>query len=140
MTDGQQAQAHSAPGSNRDFDFFYAGLERGELLVQLCSGCGSLRNPPAPACPSCHSQDWTTRALSGRGIIYSYMVHYHPPLPTFATPHPVAVVDMEEGVRFLAAMDGTAPEAMAIGASVETEFLRRGDGVASFRFRLGGQG
>jgi uncharacterized OB-fold protein len=134
-SDGSDIQAHSAPGSNRDYDFFFAGLERGELLAQRCGGCGKLRNPPSPACPHCHSQDWTAEAISGRGTIYSYMIHHHPPLPSFGTPHPIAIADMEEGIRFLAAMDGTAPDAMAIGRQVSTEFLRR-DGVASFRFRL----
>jgi uncharacterized OB-fold protein len=137
--DDKAAEVHRAPGSNRDFDFFYVGLERGQLLAQKCQGCGELRNPPSPACPTCHSQDWAAEVLSGRGTIYSYMVHHHPPLPAFATPHPVVIAELEEGVRFLAAMDGTPPEAIAIGLPVEAEFLRRED-VASFRFRLAGQG
>jgi uncharacterized OB-fold protein len=131
--------AHSAPGSNRDFDFFYTGLERGELLVQKCNGCGELRNPPSPACPHCRSLDWTAVAMSGRGSIYSYVIHHSPPLPSFKTPHPIALAELDEGVRFLAAMDGTPPEAIAIGARVVAEFIRR-DGVASVRFRLAEQG
>ena len=133
--DKSDVDAHCAPGSNRDFDFFYAGLERGELLVQRCGGCGELRNPPTPSCPLCHSHDWSPLAMSGRGTIYSFIVHHHPPLPTFETPHPVALAQLEEGVRFLAAMDGIPPEALTIGAPVVTEFIRR-NGVASVRFRL----
>jgi uncharacterized OB-fold protein len=77
--------------------------------------------------------------MSGRGTIYSFIVHHHPPLPAFETPHPVALAQLEEGVRFLAAMDGTPPEALTIGAPVVTEFIRR-DGVASVRFRLAEEG
>jgi uncharacterized protein len=73
--------------------------------------------------------------LCGRGRIHSYTVHYHPPLPGFATPHPVALVVMEEGVRFLGAMDGTDMSRLTIDLPVQVEFLRRDD-VAAMRFRL----
>lgn len=125
--------AHSAPCSNKDFDFFYAGLERGELLIQRCDACQTLRNPPAPACPDCRSLDWTAQAATGRGVVYSYVVHHHPPLPGYQSPHPVALIDLEEGVRFVAAMDGTSVDAVAIGLPVVADFLRRGD-VAAVRF------
>lgn len=133
-----QAEAdkdHNAPCSNRDYDFFYAGLERNVLLAQSCSSCGTLRNPPLPSCPSCLSLEWAPRQLSGRGTIYSYIVHHYPPLDGFASPHPVAVVTLDEGVRFTGALDGTAPQEVAIGLPVEAEFVRRGD-FASFRFKL----
>jgi uncharacterized OB-fold protein len=126
---------HNAPCSNKDFDFFYRGLEAGQLLVQKCSRCGLLRNPPSPACPQCHSLEWQGTEVSGRGHIHSYTVHYHPPLPGFTVPHPVALVVMEEGVRFVGAMDGTSADRLAIDSPVAVEFVRRGN-VAAFRFRL----
>jgi len=127
-------RAHNAPCSNRDYDFFYAGLEEGRLLIQRCSACGALRNPPSPSCPECRSLKWTAEPMSGEGEVFSYMVHYHPPLPGFASPHPVAVVALKEGVRFVAAMDGTPVESIAIGMPVRAEFIRRGE-VASVRFK-----
>jgi uncharacterized OB-fold protein len=127
-------RGHNAPLSNRDFDFFYLGLEAGELLVQKCDGCGRLRNPPSPCCPYCRSFAWQGKALAGTGRVHSYVIHYHPPLPGFATPHPVAVATMDEGIRLVGAMDGTAIEDMAIDAPVTIEFVRRGE-AAAFRFR-----
>ena len=124
---------HNAPCSNKDFDFFYRGLEEGKLLAQKCAACGVLRNPPSPCCPRCHSLAWQATPLSGR--IHSYTVHYHPPLPGFSTPHPVALVTLEEGIRFIGAMDGTPIERMSIDAPVSIEFLRRG-AIAAFRFTL----
>jgi uncharacterized OB-fold protein len=135
LTDTSAAERHSAPCSNRDYDFFYDGLERGELLIQRCRSCGELRNPPSPICPFCRSFDWVAEARSGKGSIYSYIVHHYPPLPGFETPHPVAVVALEEGIRFTGAMDGTPPDALAIDLPVEAEFLRRCN-VASVRFVL----
>lgn len=125
---------HNAPCSNRDFDFFYRGLEAGRLVVQKCTQCGTLRSLPTPACAQCHSLDWEEFTLSGKGVIHSYVVHYHPPLPGFTSPHPVALVDTEEGVRMMGAMDGTDPGTLSIGLPVTAEFVRR-DQVAGHRFR-----
>lgn len=127
-------KGHNAPCSNRDFDFFYRGLEREELLAQKCTGCGTIRTLPTPACAECHSLDWSETRLSGEGALFSYAVHYHPPLPGFESPHPMIVADLAEGVRMIGAMDGTDPGQLAIGMPVAVEFLRRGD-VAAFRFR-----
>ena len=129
------AKAHHAPCSNQDFDFFYEGLEREQVVVQKCARCGVLRNPPSPSCPECRSFEWEAFPLSREGIVHSFTVHHHPPLPGFATPHPVVLADMAEGIRLLGAMDGTAPEQIRIGMRLGFEFLRR-DTVAAFRFRV----
>ena len=126
---------HNAPCSNRDFDFFYRGLEAQQLLVQKCAGCGALRSLPSPACAACRSLAWDAVPVSGEGRIHSFVIHHYPPLPGFETPHPVAVIDLAAGVRLVAAMDGTSPDDIRIDRSVTVEFLRRGD-VAAFRFRL----
>lgn len=140
MSGSEQQQAkHNAPCSNQDFDFFYAGLEGRQLLAQKCSGCGRLRNPPSPMCGNCGSREWSAVPLSGRGEIYSYMIHHHPPLPGFDTPHPVVLVDLEEGIRFLGALKSDHRDAVAIGKPVELEFVRRND-VALFQFALAGEG
>jgi uncharacterized OB-fold protein len=78
-------KGHNASCSNKDFDFFYRGLEVGQVLIQKCANCGSLRNPPSPACPDCRSLEWVAVPLNGRGVVHSYTVHHHPPLPGFAT-------------------------------------------------------
>jgi uncharacterized OB-fold protein len=127
-------RGHNAPCSNKDFDFFYEGLEAGRVLVQKCGGCGVLRNPPSPACAQCRSLAWDAVPLSGDGVVHSYTVHHHPPIPGFTTPHPVVLAEMVEGVRLLGAMDGTPANEVRIGMPLRFEFLRRGD-VAAFRFR-----
>lgn len=128
------AKGHNAPCSNRDFDFFYRGLENQELLAQKCVSCGELRSLPSPGCNNCASLEWERVRLAGSGEVYSYVTHYHPPLPGFDVPHPIAVVALDEGVRMLGAMDGTDPADLAIGKRVTVEFVRRND-VAGFRFR-----
>ena len=135
MDDADPETRHFAPCSNQDFDFFYAGLERKVLLVQKCAACARLRNPPGPICGECGSFEWTAQPLSGRGTVYSYMIHHHPPLPSYDTPHPVVLVELEDGVRFLAALKAEDREGLTIGAPVTIDFVRRGD-VALFEFKL----
>jgi len=127
-------KGHNAPCSNRDFDFFYRGLEANRLLVQRCADCGTLRSLPSPGCGACGSLDWNECELAGDGMVHSYVIHHHPPLPGFATPLPIALVDMSEGVRILGAMDETDPATITAGLRVKVEFVRRGD-IAAFRFR-----
>lgn len=129
-----ESAGHNAPCSNRDFDYFYAGLEAQRLLVQRCDGCGELRSLPTPGCGSCHSLDWSEHELSGQGEVFSFVIHHHPPLPMFEAPHPIALVAMREGVRLIGAMDGTDAGDVEIGMPVRVEFVRRGE-VASFRFK-----
>lgn len=127
-------RGHNAPCSNRDFDFFYRGLEAEKLLAQKCSECGRLRTLPSPACGTCRSLEWTEAQLSGEGTVFSFVTHHHPPLPGFQVPHVVAVIELQEGERLVGAMDGTDPANVAVGNPVRVEFLRRGD-VAAYRFR-----
>src|SRR6476620_8766598 len=92
--------------SSREFAFFYEGLERRELLMQSCTDCTSIRNPPTTMCPECGSFAWAPVRMSGRGTVFSYTVHHHPPLEGFTLPHPVGVVQLDEGVRVVAGLDG----------------------------------
>lgn len=133
--------SHSAPLSNRDFDFFYDGLEREELLIQRCAHCAELRTPPGPGCPACGSIEWEAVKAQGEGTLFSYTVHHHPPLPGFPVPHPIGIVALTEGVHLVGALDSVPLEEIAIGMPLEAEFLRRGE-VASYRFRqpAAGQG
>jgi uncharacterized protein len=124
---------HRASCSNRDFDFFYEGLEAGKILVQRCTNCGELRTPPGPMCPYCNSLSWRACEMTGEGTIYSYIVHHYPPLPGFDTPHPVGLIALDEGVRLIAGLDGMQISEISIGVRVKAEFIRRGE-VASVRF------
>lgn len=129
---------HSAvplrPVLTEDYAYFLEGLQRRELLVQKCDDCSLLRPLPGPMCPECHSLAWTALRLAGGGTVYSYIVHHHPPIPPFATPHVVAVADMDEGVRVTAALDHCAPEDVAIGMRVGLAFAEGEDGFLLHHF------
>lgn len=110
------------PTVNRDSAFFWEGTRAGELRIQQCGSCGALRHPPGPACPECHALDRTHVVASGRGTVFSFVVHRHPPIPGYDLPVPIALVDLDEGVRMVATVDGIDPDELEIGMPVEVGF------------------
>ena len=94
------------PVRNRDTDFFWEGTKQRELRIQKCNACGLLRHPPGPVCPSCHAMDRGYVVSSGRGSIFSFLVHHAPQMPGRELPVTIALVELDEGVRFVADVRG----------------------------------
>ena len=108
-----------------DTAFFWAGTAAGELRIQRCGGCGSLRHPPGPMCPSCgQASDGGYLVAAGTGEVYSYVVHHHPPVPGKRLPMVVALVQLPEGVRMVGEMPGVRPDQVRIGLPVRAAFVR----------------
>jgi hypothetical protein len=117
------------PAVSPDTEFFWAGTAAGELRVQRCDGCGTLRHPPGPMCPSCGA--WITGYVvaAGTGEVYSYVVHHHPPVPGKKLPVVIALVQLPEGVRMTGELLGAGPDQVRIGLPVRAEFVRIDDGL-----------
>ena len=105
------------PVRNQDTDFFWEGTQQGELRVQKCNACGELRHPPGPVCPVCHAMDRGYVVASGRGTVFSFLVHHAPQMPGRELPLTIALVELVEGVRVVADVRGN-PEDLAIGDPV----------------------
>lgn len=123
------------PPVNRDNAFFWDGVAAGELRIQRCAHCETLRHPPRPMCGSCQSTSWDTIVASGRGEVYSYAVHHHPQLPGIDLPLVVLLVALEEGVRFVSTLAGAGPGDVHIGMPVELVFEAAGDDLTLPLFR-----
>jgi uncharacterized OB-fold protein len=120
-----------------DTAFFWDGTAVGELRIQCCARCGSLRHPPGPMCPACGEastagvvggaggEGYTVAA--GTGEVFSYVVHHHPPVPGKRLPMVVALVQLPEGVRILGEMPGVRPDQVRIGLPVRVTFTQAGD-------------
>src|SRR5439155_14052247 len=119
--------ARPRPAMNQDTEFFWQGCRRGDLLIQRCASCGTLRHPPRPACGRCRSLEWDAQRASGRGSLHSYVVHHYPPVPGFEPPYVVALVELEEGTRLVSNLVGVDPSEVAIGMPVEVTFERVDD-------------
>jgi uncharacterized protein len=116
------------PPVSPDTAFFWAGTQAGELRIQRCGDCGTLRHPPGPACLNCGAtgnQGFVVAA--GTGTIYSYVVHHHPPVPGKRLPMVIALVELTEGVRVMAELTGTEPGQVRIGMPVRASFIRIDD-------------
>lgn len=115
------------PVLNRDNEFFFEGTRAGEVRIQKCNACGELRHPPGPVCPSCHAMDRGHVVASGRGTIFSFLVHHAPQIPGKELPLPLALVELEEGVRMVGAVSAPEGHSLAIGDEVEAVFDRIDD-------------
>ena len=124
------------PGISDDTRFFWDGVREGKLLIQRCKACGSLRHPPGPVCPSCHSFEWDTLQSSGRGTVYSFVVMHYPEVPPFDHPNPIGLIELEEGTRLVAQLVGVKPAEVQIGQAVEVVFNTFDGDLVLPQFRL----
>jgi uncharacterized protein len=125
------------PPVSPDTEFFWAGTQAGELRIQRCGHCGSLRHPPGPACLSCGSIGKIEYVVAaGTGSIYSYVVHRHPPVPGKELPIVIALVELTEGVRMLGELTGIDPAEVEIGLPVRVHFRRVDDDLVLPDWRL----
>jgi hypothetical protein len=116
---------------------FWQGTAAGELRIQACTNCGRLRFPPRPMCPHCQSVGREWRPVSGRAVIWSFVVAHPPLLPAYAAlaPYNVITVSLEEdpSIRLIGnlvtgpggAINEIDPATIEIGEAVEVVFSAR---------------
>lgn len=124
------------PVRNKDTAFFWEGVDAGELRIQRCLGCQTLRHPPAPACPECQSLDWDHIRASGRGELYSFVTMHYPEIPPFDYPNLIALVELEEGTRLVSNLVGVSRREVRIGMPVQLEFNEVEPGFRLHQFRV----
>ncbi|GAA2391610.1 OB-fold domain-containing protein [Streptomyces coeruleofuscus] len=134
------------PVVNRDNAGFWEGVARHELLIQRCTGCGTLRFPWLPGCNSCGGLEWDTVEASGEGTVYSYVVMHHPPFPAFtasdhaaaaAGPFAVGLIELAEGVRIISNVVGVPYDEVRVGMPVRLCFRQYDDELVLPVFREG---
>jgi uncharacterized OB-fold protein len=111
------------PALTQDNAFWFEGAKAHTLLIQHCTSCGTLRHPPLPACGTCQSFEWDTVTASGRGTLYSYVVVHYPKVAAFDYPLPIGLVELEEGTRLVANLDGVEPDDIVVGMALEARFV-----------------
>jgi uncharacterized protein len=115
------------PVISYDTAFFWEGTAAGELRIQLCPNCDRLRHPPGPMCPSCGGDKLEYVVASGRGTVYSYVVHHAPHVPGKTLPFVVALVELDEGVRMIAELIDVEPASVSIGMPVRLALTKIDD-------------
>jgi uncharacterized OB-fold protein len=103
-------------------------------VLAYCPACERHDLPGTRTCPSCLGKlAW--RDASRRGTVFTFVVFRRSLHPAFAVPYAVCVVELDEGPRLVAALDGVAPEDVAIGMRVEAVFDGAGEHPVPLRFR-----
>lgn len=126
------------PTLHPDNQGFWEGVQRQELVLQRCKGCGTWSHPPRPMCPKCRSLEREWSPASGKGTVYSWVTYREAPHPGFKAPYSVVLVELEEGVRLVSNLVDVGPEEIAIGMPVEVVFNQIHDETFLPKFRKAG--
>ncbi|MFG2453634.1 bifunctional MaoC family dehydratase N-terminal/OB-fold nucleic acid binding domain-containing protein [Streptomyces sp. NPDC048512] len=125
------------PVVNRDNAGFWEGVGHRRLLIQHCTGCGTLRFPWLPGCNACGDPAWDTVEASGEGTVYSYVVMHHPSFPAFDPPYAVGLIELAEGVRMVSNVVGVPHDRVRVGMPVRLEFRQYDEELLLPVFRAG---
>ena len=127
---------------------FWDACNEDRLVIQNCTACDRLQQPPEPTCYQCGSAESISwKEMSGRGTIYTYAVMYDTPVPLLYNDQPfnVAVIALEDdsgnatGIKMLSHLPGTPLDEVPIGAAVQVEFeITQGTGQKVPEFRVVG--
>lgn len=112
-----------SPILTEDNEAYWRAAQEHRLVVQRCSQCRAYLHPPRPMCPHCHSLDLVQVDVRGSGVVYSFTILHYPQHPSFSYPVIAVLVELDEGVRILANLEGVAPEDLAIGMAVAVDFV-----------------
>ncbi|WP_374024201.1 bifunctional MaoC family dehydratase N-terminal/OB-fold nucleic acid binding domain-containing protein [Mycobacterium sp. HNNTM2301] len=110
------------PASSRDTAFFWEGVKAHELRIQRRPD-GSLQHPPVPAVWQDKAAPIDYVVASGRGEVFSFVVHHAPKVPGRTLPFVIALIELEEGVRMLGELRGADPAEVRIGMPVRTTYI-----------------
>ncbi|GAB2663139.1 bifunctional MaoC family dehydratase N-terminal/OB-fold nucleic acid binding domain-containing protein [Prescottella soli] len=110
------------PTPSRDTQFFWDGVAAHELRIQQRPD-GSLQHPPVPALWKDKTETTDYVVASGRGTVFSFVVHHAPKVPGRSLPFVVALVELEEGVRMLGELRDVDPSEVAVGMPVQALYL-----------------
>jgi 3-oxo-4,17-pregnadiene-20-carboxyl-CoA hydratase alpha subunit len=116
------ADAMMRPASSRDTAFFWDGVNAHELRIQKVAD-GSLQHPPVPALWQDPAAPIDYVVSSGKGTVFSFVVHYAPKVPGRTLPFVIALVELDEGVRMLGELRNVDHAEVKIGMPVRTTYI-----------------
>lgn len=113
------------PASSKDTKFFWDGVNAHELRIQQRPD-GSLQHPPVPALWADAGREGEPSdylVASGKGTVFSFVVHRAPKVPGRTLPFVIALVELEEGVRMLGELRNIDPSTVEIGMPVRATYI-----------------
>jgi uncharacterized OB-fold protein/acyl dehydratase len=122
VPDDLNADAMMRPAPSRDTQFFWDGVDAHELRIQRKPD-GSLQHPPLPAVWQDNEAPIDYVVASGKGTVFSFVVHHAPKVPGRTLPFVIALVQLDEGVRMLGELRNVDPGGVEIGMPVRTTYI-----------------
>jgi uncharacterized protein len=116
------ADSMMRPASSRDTKFFWDGVNAHELRIQKRPD-GSLQHPPVPAIWQDKELPVEYHVATGKGTVFSFVVHHAPKVPGRTLPFVIALVELEEGVRMLGELRNCDPATVEIGMPVRATYI-----------------
>ena len=115
---------------------FWEATAQHQLRLPACADCAAVRWPPGPFCPRCQSQSVRWQP-AGEGRIYSFTVLRSQDSSGQTRIQVPALIEFPEagGVRLLAAVVDSALDAIAIGRTVEPDWVAAANATVPL-FRL----
>ena len=109
------------PRPNADSRPFWEACRQHVLRFQKCLDCDHVRWPASIICPSCYSKETEWVQAGGKGTVYTYSVYHQAFHPSFEKdlPYVTAIIELEEGPRFLSNIVGCDPEDVHCDMPVE---------------------
>ncbi len=122
VPDDLDASYMMRPAPSRDTQFFWDGLNAHELRIQKRPD-GTLQHPPVPALWQDKDLPTDYVVASGKGSVFSFVVHHAPKVPGRTLPFVIALVELEEGVRMLGELRNIDPARVEIGMPVHATYI-----------------
>jgi len=135
--EAMQRKEKPIPRIDEESKGYWEACGRGELYLQRCRDCATLRHYPRALCPSCLSEQVEWIRCSGRGEVYTFTVTHQNQAPGFRDqlPYVLAYVELEEGPRMLTNIVDCDPGSVEIGMAVQVAFEEVTEGIAVPKFR-----
>jgi uncharacterized OB-fold protein len=130
-----------APHITNETKLFWEGSKNSQLMLNKCVDCGYFRNPvtiTANICPKCGSRkpaEWVKS--SGKGKIHTFTAVHRTFHPAFEKdlPYIIAIVELEEGPRFLANLKGISSDKVRLNMPVEVFFEKLTEEITLPQFK-----
>jgi uncharacterized OB-fold protein len=120
--------ARPLPTVSLESEPFWAATRDRRLVLQWCANCDATVQFPRSFCPRCQQSSLEWREASGSGTVYAVTVEHRPEAMGEEKPYAVALVDLDEGARFMTNVVGCEPDAVAIGMAVRVTWEELEDG------------
>jgi len=129
---------------------FWEAANEERLVIQHCTACDRLQQPPETVCAQCGSgANLGWKQMSGKGIVYTYAVMHDTNVPLLFADQPfnVAIIHLlddagnDTGIQMLSHLPGTPVDAVPMDAPVEVVFeTTQATGQKVPEFRVTGPG